>query len=486
MLHVPILLALGLSCAVILPAAGVFLCGVILALQVILVIVRLAVARWDTSRTGPVTAGVDPIFSVHVATHNEPPAMLTNTLQALAAQTWPADRYEVIVIDNNTADPALWKPVENLCFRLGKRFTFLHRMGVRGAKAGALNIALAHTRPDTTHIVTVDADYRVEPQFLTHAADALRSTGADYVQFPQAYVGCDHAAAGVDAELEEYFRTNAQMADNCEAVLLTGTLCVVSKTALEAAGGWSGRTTTEDAEMGVRLCANGFSGRFIGQVVGRGYLPFSFSDLERQRHRWASGNLQTLITHAASILVGRNAMGWQRRGAIVSQLTAWLNLSLLPAVLLVVALLTGNGGTTLPIIAATCLLLGIADIVLRLTLRAKPDGTSAPVLLAAIVNRLALVPVSALATIEVLAGRQMHFVVTDKSGNRRHGAEVPWLSFVPFVAGGLVLAAAVAHGPIVTLGVIALMLPFPAALATAGTLRRYRTHLTSDRIGAPA
>jgi cellulose synthase/poly-beta-1,6-N-acetylglucosamine synthase-like glycosyltransferase len=469
------------------PIVGIVIVMFIVALQIGIMTVRVAVGRIDLPKVTRIATIADPIFSVHVATHNEPPAMVLRTLRVLSVQIWHADDYEVIVVDNNTADPALWRPVQALCAELGPRFRFLHRMGVQGAKAGALNIALANTRTDASHIVTVDADYIVDQDFLFHAAKALRRTGADYVQFPQAYAACTTFAAGVDAELEEYFRNNARMADGCEAVLLTGTLCVISRSALEAVGGWSGRTTTEDAEMGVRLCRGGFNGRFIDRVVGRGYLPFSLRDLERQRHRWAGGNLQTLIAHAPAILFGRNGMGWRRRGAILSQLFAWLNLSLVPALVLLASLFAGPGGSILTLLAAISVLISFADIIFRLVWRGLLDRTPPRIVVAAIANRLALAPVSALATTVVLCGRPLHFVVTDKSGLVRgwlHG--LPLISLTLFTVALLALPSAMQNGGLAMAAVIALMTPFPAACATARTLHRYRVILNPPANGAPA
>jgi len=105
---------------------------------------------------------------------------------ALARQTWSLHDYEIIFIDNNTADPALWQPVGRLCATPGPQFQFVQVMHVCGAKAGALNIVLTMTRPDATHVITVGADYVVVPQFLSLAARALVRTGADYLQLPQA------------------------------------------------------------------------------------------------------------------------------------------------------------------------------------------------------------------------------------------------------------------------------------------------------------
>ena len=51
---------------------------------------------------------------------------------------WITD-FEVIVLDNNTPDPAIWRPVEAHCRKLGPRFRFFHFDGVKGFKGGALN-----------------------------------------------------------------------------------------------------------------------------------------------------------------------------------------------------------------------------------------------------------------------------------------------------------------------------------------------------------
>ena len=64
-----------------------------------------------------------PMVSVHVPAYNEPPEMMIETLNALALLDYP--RYEVIVIDNNTKDPAVWQPVEAHCRKLGPPFPFL-------------------------------------------------------------------------------------------------------------------------------------------------------------------------------------------------------------------------------------------------------------------------------------------------------------------------------------------------------------------------
>ena len=86
-----------------------------------------------------------PKVSIHVPAYNEPPAMLIETLDALARLDYPD--FEVLVIDNNTRDEAVWRPVEAHCAALGARFRFFHVAPLAGFKAGALNYrAGAHRR----------------------------------------------------------------------------------------------------------------------------------------------------------------------------------------------------------------------------------------------------------------------------------------------------------------------------------------------------
>jgi cellulose synthase/poly-beta-1,6-N-acetylglucosamine synthase-like glycosyltransferase len=90
------------------------------------------------AETGPEACFV-PLISVHVATHDEPPEMVTAAPDALAIMEYP--NFEVLMIDDNTPAPApapapaRWQPVKKHIKRLGQRFTFIHRIGVSEAKA---------------------------------------------------------------------------------------------------------------------------------------------------------------------------------------------------------------------------------------------------------------------------------------------------------------------------------------------------------------
>ena len=111
---------------------------------------EFALSLWRRAQARPLRSAAHyPLVSIHVPTHNEPPLMVMQTLNALARLDYP--NFEVIVLDNNTADESLWRPVASHCAALGPRFRFFHIDNVKGFKAGALNKALELTARGGVH-----------------------------------------------------------------------------------------------------------------------------------------------------------------------------------------------------------------------------------------------------------------------------------------------------------------------------------------------
>jgi cellulose synthase/poly-beta-1,6-N-acetylglucosamine synthase-like glycosyltransferase len=316
-----------------------------------------------------------PFVSVHVATYDEPPELVIATLDALAAMSYL--QFEVIVIDNNTPDVATWLPVRRHVASLGSRFRFFHIDEVDGAKAGALSIALALTDPRAEFIAIIDADYCVSPEFLSCATAACTSDLA-FVQFPQAYRRSNGAEA-ICSELHDYFSVFPTAANQAGAALLTGTLSLISISALRAVGGWPTASITEDAELGVRLWRSGAKGRYVDTTVGHGLLPLDLKGLRQQRKRWAAGNMQTLLGMATS----RNSI-WRTGGsAVAAQLTAWTGFLAIPLLTLIyVALLRLLGDPVSPenalaeYIAAGTILLTLVTIAARAIASGRIDTLS--------------------------------------------------------------------------------------------------------------
>ena len=95
--------------------------------------------------------------------------------------------FEVLLIDNNTSDPAVWQPVEAHCQTLGERFRFFHVAPLDGFKSGALNYALARTAEDAQVIAVIDSDYLVDPDWLRDLVPRFQRSQIAIVQAPQDY-----------------------------------------------------------------------------------------------------------------------------------------------------------------------------------------------------------------------------------------------------------------------------------------------------------
>jgi cellulose synthase/poly-beta-1,6-N-acetylglucosamine synthase-like glycosyltransferase len=256
-----------------------------------------AACRADLNEPPPPAPSRRPRVSVHVPCYAEPPEVVIATLDCLARLDY--DDFEVMVVDNNTPDEALWRPVREHCELLGNRFRFFHVPKLSGAKAGALNYALARTDPDAELVAVVDADYQAEPGFLEELVGAFDDERLAFVQTSHDYrdwagsaylTGCYWEYRGMYGG---YMRSRSRRG----SALTTGTMCLIRRTALERVGGWAEWCCTEDSELSVRLHAAGYTGRYVHRTYGRGLIPEEFAGFKKQRHRWLYGPTQELRRH---------------------------------------------------------------------------------------------------------------------------------------------------------------------------------------------
>ncbi|MEI4469744.1 glycosyltransferase family 2 protein [Frigidibacter sp. MR17.24] len=459
------------------PAAALPFAAVCFGLQGALAALHLAAFATRPSQTGQSSSSkvTDLFFSVHIAAHDEPPELVLATLRTLACQV-DAPSFEVIVLDNNTVEVDRWQPVQEACRSLG--FRFYHEMGVQGAKAGALNIALQRTSRAATHVVILDADYQVDARFLSRAALALRDLPSDFLQFPQAYRQAEGAAAGLALELADYFERHARQADGADAMLLTGTLSVIRYDALAEVGGWSSASLTEDAELGLRLQRSGYRGRLVDEVVGRGLLPLDLPGLKQQRYRWAAGNITTLLSSLTG-LPARKALH------VGSQLTAWSNFSLPLAAMLIGGGLAAALGDASPsliallsIASAGMLIVYLSTLLPLLRPALQKESVGKGTMAAALATRVAMILPSAQGTIDGILGTAGQFRRTSKDAKPLAGAVDLTLPFLAVC--GLVLICAPDVPAFAKLAAILLALPLPLSIATQAMLSDYRISIQPE------
>jgi exo-beta-1,3-glucanase (GH17 family)/cellulose synthase/poly-beta-1,6-N-acetylglucosamine synthase-like glycosyltransferase len=279
--------------------------------------------RWPAL---PAPAGAPlPKVSLHLPICNEPPHMVRQTLDALAALDYPD--FEVLVVDNNTTDPALWEPVAEHCARLGPRFRFFHLGKWPGFKAGALNFALRETAADAAIVGVLDSDYLVQPDWLRRMVPFFARPEVGFTQSPQDYRDNDGSLFKrlMFWEYAGFFHAGMVTRNERNAIIQHGTMTLIRKAALLEAEGWAEWCICEDSELGLKLMRRGWEAVYVPESFGRGVMPDDFAAYRKQRHRWAYGAMQIVKGHLGALFdPRRRELTWGQRWHFVMGWMPWV------------------------------------------------------------------------------------------------------------------------------------------------------------------
>ena len=384
-----------------------------------------------------------PKVSIHIPACKEPPEMLKATLDAVAQLAYP--NFECIVIVNNTPDAAMWEPVEEHCRTLGERFHFNNAPKLEGYKAGALRLALAHTSPDAEVIGIIDADYAVNPDWLTDLVPAFADAKVGLVQAPQDHRDGKRSPLHyvMNGEYAGFFDIGMIQRNEANAIIVHGTMCLIRRTALEAAGGWSSDTICEDTDLGLTILELGWQAHYANRRYGYGLLPDTFEAYKKQRDRWASGGFQIIKKHWRRFLPGASeltgdqkrefAFGWLNwLGAeTVGVAVAIFNLIWVPVVAFV-GIAVPDKVLTLPIVATF-----VISIVHFIALYRRRVPIPLSQAAGAMVAAMAMQWTVARAVANGIVKDHLTFVRTAKGGIARKRAAFP--AFEEAVLGGLLM-----------------------------------------------
>jgi cellulose synthase/poly-beta-1,6-N-acetylglucosamine synthase-like glycosyltransferase len=395
----------------------------------------------------PAPSGFVPKVSIHIPAHREPPEMLKATLDAVARLDYP--NFECVVVINNTPDPALWRPVEDHCRALGERFKFVNKDDVNGFKAGALRLALSHTDADAEIIGIIDADYVVSSDWLKDLVPAFADPKVGMIQAPQDHRDGDRSVMhyAMNGEYAGFFDIGMVQRNEANAIIVHGTMCLIRRTALASAGGWSSDTIVEDCDLGLNVLEHGWLVHYTNRRYGWGLLPDTFDAYKKQRHRWAYGGFQILRKHWRYLLPRAGgltreqkrefALGWLNwLGAeAIGVVVAILNLIWVPVVAFM-GIAIPDKILTLPILAAFVVTLAHFTTLYRLRV-------SIPLrqMIGAVIAAMAVQWTVARAVGCGVWKESLPFTRTAKGGATRKGSDFP--AFWEAVLAGLLLIGAV-------------------------------------------
>jgi cellulose synthase/poly-beta-1,6-N-acetylglucosamine synthase-like glycosyltransferase len=397
-----------------------------------------------------------PLVSVHVPAHNEPPAMVIDTLRALLRLDYP--RVQIVCIDDNTDDEWLWRPVESWCHKHG--VTFKHLENWPGYKSGALNYALQHlTHPDAELIGVVDSDYQVEREWLRRCVPLFSDPWIGFVQAPQDYR--DWRTARYYRRLyysyKYFFAVSQPSRNERDGAIFAGTMGLIRRVALDELGGWDEWCITEDAEISLRLLRAGWSGMHVDESGGRGIMPLTFEALKGQRYRWCFGGIQLLRMHWTSLLPGpqtrKNHLSAGQRWSYLSGALQWYGdlLGLLFLIFLLAGaanLATGGGQLfrklTVFLVAAVPVLV-LLGLLRAIALLRRSTGASWRDAIGAFFIWQSTSLVVARASVLALVAKKAAFLRTPKTRERTtwlHALRANWMETILALSGAAAIAGA--------------------------------------------
>ncbi|MDD3335791.1 MAG: glycosyltransferase [Eubacteriales bacterium] len=241
-----------------------------------------------------------PFVSVMVPAHNES-VVIQRTVKALLQFDYPEDRYEVIIINDNSTDDTHEKLVEMQREYPKRMLTVLSTdpsVGGKG-KSNALNIGYSIAKGSV--IAIYDADNTPEPQALRILVENLMvdsSLGAVIGKF---------RTRNRNASLLTRFVNIETLAHQCmnqagrwfffKLCTIPGTNFVIHRHIIDEIGGWDPNALSEDTEISFRIYRMGYKIRMVPQAVTWEQEPYRLNIWFRQRTRWAMGNLYVLANN---------------------------------------------------------------------------------------------------------------------------------------------------------------------------------------------
>jgi cellulose synthase/poly-beta-1,6-N-acetylglucosamine synthase-like glycosyltransferase len=235
-----------------------------------------------------------PRVLVQIPVYNEP-AVVERALAAASALDWPRDRLTIQLLDDSTdltTDIAV-HAIARLR-RDGVDVVHVRRADRTGFKAGALAAGMALC--DAPYVAVFDADFVALPDWLRRTMAALLA--APKAAFAQTRIEWGNGARNWLTRAQRLMQDAHFVVEQDVRARrgvpfqFNGTGGIWRRAAVEAAGGWSHDTLSEDLDLVLRTHLTGWSGVFLMEPHVVGELPQKLDDFGAQQSRWSKGFIQ--------------------------------------------------------------------------------------------------------------------------------------------------------------------------------------------------
>lgn len=239
-----------------------------------------------------------PFVSIMVPAHNEA-MVIGQTVNALLKFRYPQDRYEIIVINDNSSDESAEILTGIQKKNPDRKLTVINTDSVTGGKgkSNALNIGYQSCAGD--FIAIYDADNTPEPDALRLLVEELimdDELGAVIGKFRTRNRDASLLTRFINIEtLSFQWMAQAGRWKLFRLCTIPGTNFVLRRSVIEKIGGWDVKAVAEDTEISFRIYMMGYRIKFVPQAVTWEQEPQTIPVWFKQRTRWVKGNIYVLV-----------------------------------------------------------------------------------------------------------------------------------------------------------------------------------------------
>lgn len=253
--------------------------------------------RWQR-RTVPELPTEVPFVSILVPAHNEG-KVLWKTVSALLEFDYPQQRYELIVINDNSSDNSAAVLTRMQAMYQDRHFQVINTDAQTGSKgkSNALNIGLKLAKG--TVISVYDADNTPEAGALRYLVATLMqdsALGAVIGKFRTRNRNATMLTRFINIETLAYqWMAQAGRQQLLQLCTIPGTNYVIRRSVLEQIGGWDVKALAEDTEISFQVHRLGKRIAFQPWAVTWEQEPQTIDVWFHQRARWVKGNIYVIL-----------------------------------------------------------------------------------------------------------------------------------------------------------------------------------------------
>lgn len=269
-----------------------------------------------------------PFVSVMVPAHNEA-VVIEKTVKSLLNLSYPKDRYEIIVINDNSSDNSaeILKRIQDN--NKDRNLIVINTDSVNGGKGKSNSLNIGFEKSKGELLAIYDADNTPEKNALKYLVQTILEDdklGAVIGKFRCRNKNVNLLTKFINIEtLTFQWMAQAGRWQLFNLCTIPGTNFVIRRSIIEGMGGWDTKAVTEDTEISFRMYRMGYKIKFMPKAITWEQEPQTLNVWIRQRTRWAKGNTYVVVKNF-KYLFKRNA-GVTRFDILYYSMTYFLFLS---------------------------------------------------------------------------------------------------------------------------------------------------------------